>query len=149
MPARVDRFELRDRLVVVAVLQLADLDFVDAFEFVGRQAERSRDLTCRFGRAQGHRVGDDRPGRERGRDGAGRANWAVYGISAARPRLTYGDSRGRAASATGDASRRHPGPGAGRPGIVEIRQNGHRVPNDTGSGAPRAARAMPSAAAVA
>ena len=50
VPALVDGLELLDRRVVVAVLQIADLNLVDAFEFVGVQAEFATDLARRSAR---------------------------------------------------------------------------------------------------
>ena len=70
MPPLVDAFERGDRVVVVAVLELADLDLVDALEFVGVQAELAADLLGGLGGPHRHRV-SDHPGRVRQVTGEG------------------------------------------------------------------------------
>src|SRR6185295_9131563 len=48
------------RLLVVAVLELTDLNLVDALEFAGVQAELPADLRCGLRRPHRHRVSDHR-----------------------------------------------------------------------------------------
>ena len=56
MPALVDGVELRDGVVVVAVLQIADLNLVDAVDFACGHAQFGADLGRRLRGPAGDRV---------------------------------------------------------------------------------------------
>ena len=84
MPLLVDRLELGDRLVVVAVLEVAHLNLVDALEFVGVHAEFAGDLARRSGRPAAPPSARSSPA---GASGRGRTRGPVRGRGrSARPR---------------------------------------------------------------